>query len=661
MTKNEARERIGKLRKTIEHHRHLYHVLDKPEIADTAYDTLEEELRQIEEQFPELITPDSPTQRVSGKPLAKFTKITHTVPQWSFNDAFSPDDMTAFGERVTKMLGHRPDYVCELKIDGFKIVLTYENGQLKTAATRGNGTVGEDVTANVRTIEAVPLSLPKPIDLVVEGEIWMGKKELERINKEQKAIGGSPYANTRNIAAGTIRQLDPRIVAGRKLSCFIYELSDGDFPLPKTQDEELKLLSKLGFKVNKHFKTCETIDRVIAFWKTWQKRKDKEDYGIDGVVIKVRASADQKELGYTGKAPRWGIAFKFPAEQVTTKVEDIILQVGRTGVITPVAVLTPVLVAGSTVSRATLHNEDQIKTLDVRIGDTVILQKAGDVIPEIVSVLTDLRTGKEKAFHFPKTLEACGGEIERVPGQAAHRCVSKNSAAQFRRKFYHFVGKHAFDIDHCGPAVVDLLLDNQLVADYADLFTLKKGDLAALPRFGEKSADNLLAAILARRTVPLPNFLSALSIDQVGEETAEDLAEHFGVLAKIRAASAENLNKIEGVGPVVSEAVFKWFRQADNVRLVDKLLAQVTVPAFKKKVVQSAISGQSFVLTGSLPTLSREEAEALIKKNGGKVASEVSAKTAYVLAGDSPGSKLDRARELGVKVISEAEFKKLIS
>lgn len=661
MTKTEAKARIDQLKKVIEHHRYLYHVLDKPEIADTAYDTLEEELRQLEEQWPDLVTNDSPTRRVSGEPLAKFTKVAHTVPQWSFNDAFSPEDMRAFDERVTKMLGHSPEYVGELKIDGFKIVLTYEGGKLKTAATRGNGTMGEDVTANVRTIEAVPLSLARPVNIVVEGEIWMSKKEFERLNKEQKKAGEALYANPRNIAAGTIRQLDPRIVAERKLSCFIYELSKADFPVPASQDEELELLAELGFKVNKNFRVCPTIVETIAFWRAWAKKKDKEDYWIDGVVVKVRSSDDQKQLGYTGKAPRWGIAFKFPAEQVTTKVEDIILQVGRTGVITPVAVLTPVLVAGSTVSRATLHNEDEIKRLDVRLGDTVILQKAGDVIPDIVQVLTEMRTGKEKVFHFPKTLEACGGAIERIPGQAAHRCVNKNSAAQFRRKFYHFVGKHAFDIDHCGPAIVDLLLDNNLVADYADLFTLKKGDLAALPRFGEKSADNLLSAIEARRTVPLPNFLSALSIDQVGEETAEDLAEQFGVLAKIRVASAEDLNKIEGVGPVVSEAVFKWFRQADNIRLVDKLLVQVSMPVFKKKVVQSAISGQAFVLTGSLPMLSREEAEALIKKNGGKVASAVSAKTAYVLAGDNPGSKLDKARALGVKIISEAEFKKLIS
>jgi DNA ligase (NAD+) len=661
MTKNEAKTRIEKLKKVIEHHRYLYHVLDRQEIPDTAYDALEEELRQVEQEYPELITPDSPTQRVSGQPLEKFAKITHQVPQWSFNDAFTPDDLRAFESRVAKLLGHKPEYVCELKIDGFKIVLTYEKGLLKTAATRGNGSVGEDVTANVRTIEAVPLSLSEPLDLVAEGEIWMSRKEFERINKEQKEKGEPLYANPRNIAAGTIRQLDPRIVAARKLSCFVYELSAGNFALPKTQDEELAQLAKLGFKINRYYKVCATIEEVIAFWQQWQKKKEREDYWIDGVVVKVRSNADQQSLGYTGKAPRWGIAFKFPAEQVTTKVLDIILQVGRTGVITPVAVLTPVLVAGSTVSRATLHNEDEIKRLDVRIGDTVILQKAGDVIPDIVSVLKDLRTGEEKEFYFPKTLEACGGAIERIPGQAAYRCVNKNSAIQFRRKFYHFVGKHAFDIEHCGPKIVDMLVDNKLVAEYPDIFTLKKGDLEILPRFGEKSADNLLRAIEARRSIPLPNFLSALSIDQVGEETAEDLAEYFGTLDKIRGATENELNHIEGVGPVVSTSIFRWFRQPENRALVDKLLKQVSVPPYRKKTIASAITGKTFVLTGSLPTLSREEAETMIKARGGKVASAVSSKTDFVLAGDNPGSKLESARELGVRVIDEVEFRNLIN
>lgn len=660
MTKTEAKERIEQLKKVINYHRYLYHVLDKQEISEEALDSLKYELAKLETEYPEFVTPDSPTQRVAGEPLAKFAKIVHKVPQWSFNDAFTPEDMQDFDARVRKLAGGSLSYVCELKIDGFKIVLTYEKGLLKTAATRGNGVVGEDVTANVRTIESVPLRLEKPVDVIVEGEIWMSKKNFLALNKEQKKKGGIIFANPRNVAAGTIRQLDPRIVSERKLSCFIYDLSNASFPVPESQAEELKLLSDLGFRINDHFKLCRNMDEVIDYWRAWQKKKDKEDYWIDGVVVKVNERRLQERLGYTGKAPRFGIAFKFPAEQVTTVVEDIVLQVGRTGVITPVAVLRPVSVAGTTVSRATLHNEDEIKRLDVRIGDTVILQKAGDVIPDIVSVLVDMRTGKEKEFKFPKVLEACGGAIERIPGQAAYRCVNKNSAVQFRRKFYHFVGKHALDIEHCGPKIVDMLLDNKLVAEYPDIFTLKKGDLEVLPRFGEKSADNLLRAIEDRREVELPNFLVALSIGQVGEETAEDLAEKFGTLEKIRRAELGELNNVEGIGEIVSQSVYDWFRHEENLRLLDKLLAQVKAKPFRKKTIESSITGKTFVLTGTLPTLSREEAEEMIKKFGGNVVGSVSAKTDYVLAGENPGSKLDKAQELGVKIIIEEEFKKLV-
>jgi len=468
------------------------------------------------------------------------------------------------------------------------------------------------------------------------------------------------FANPRNVAAGTIRQLDSSVVAERKLSCFVYDLAWADFDLPETQVEELKLLAELGFQTNKYWHFCPTMKEVVDYWHLWQKKKEKEDYWVDGVVIKVNEQKYQTALGYTGKAPRFGVAFKFPAEQVTTVVEDILLQVGRTGVVTPVAVLRPVLVAGTTVSRATLHNEDEIARLDVRIGDTVILQKAGDVIPDIVSVLKDLRTGKEKVFHFPKTLDACGGDIERVPGQVAYRCVNKNSVTQFRRKFYHFVGKHAFDINHCGPKVVDMLLDNKLVAEYSDLFTLKVGDLAILPRFGEKSANNLCKAIEERRTVELPNFIVGLSIDNVGTETAEDLAKIFGTIEKISKASLKEFNDIFGIGGVVAQSIFDWFRNKDNRHLLEKLLKQVKVKPFKNKVVQSVIFGKSFVLTGSLPTLSREEAEKLIKKYGGKVMSSVSIKTDYVLVGENPGSKHTKAQELGVTILSEANFLKLI-
>lgn len=682
MDRNEAERRINKLREVINHHRHLYHVEDSPEISDTAYDSMEEELRVLERQFPEFITPDSPTQRVSGQPLDKFEKVRHEVPQWSFNDAFTPDDLRDFDKRVKRMLGLPQEinlsYVCELKIDGLHVVLTYEKGLLVTAATRGDGVVGENVTMNVRTIHSVPLKLKEEVDLVAEGEIWLGRDQLEKINKERKKKGETEFANPRNAAAGTIRQLDPRVVARRQLDTFIYDVSaiasaEAKEDLLKTQVAELKLLSQLGFKVNKEFVECSNIEEVIKYWQKWQKKKDSENYLIDGVVVKVNERVHQEQLGYTGKAPRFAIAFKFPAEQVTTVVEDIVLQVGRQGTITPVANLRPVLVAGSVVSRATLHNEDEIKRLDVRVGDTVIIQKAGDVIPDIVRVLTELRTGKERAFVWPKKLAAClpseasakggGGPIERIPGQSAWRCVDKNSSAQQRRKFYHFTSKHAFDIEKLGPKIVDQLLDNNLLATYDDIFKLKKGDLLALPRFAEKSADNLLQAIDERRYVTLARFIVGLSIPNVGEETAEDLAEHFGTLDKIQNASLEELQVIEGVGEIVAQSVYDWFREASNKKIVSDLLKQIKIIPQSKNTEgnpMEKLRGLTFVLTGTLPSLSRDEAKRLIKQNGGEVSSAVSSKTDYVLAGSEAGSKLNQAEKLGIKIINEEEFYKLI-
>ncbi len=672
MSKKEAVERINILRRTINRHRYLYHVLDQEEMSEAALDSLKHELAELEAEYPDLVTPDSPTQRVGGEPLDKFSKVEHTVPQWSFNDAFSPEEMRDFDKRIKKVLGSGrvPTYVAELKIDGFKIVLTYDKGLLKTAATRGNGRVGEDVTANVRTVEAIPLKLEKEVSVVVEGEIWLSKDNFDKINQEQKDKGEPLYANPRNVAAGTIRQLDPRVVASRRLDNFVYDLAQADFALPPTQQAELELLAELGFKVNKHHTLCPTIEEVIAFWQKWQNKKDKEPYWLDGIVVKVNEREYQTALGYTGKAPRFAIAFKFPAEQATTVVEDIVLQVGRQGTITPVARLRPTLLAGSTVSRATLHNEDEIKRLDVRIGDTVILQKAGDVIPDIVKVLTEMRTGQEKVFKWPTELEACapigtsakagGGPIERIPGQAAWRCVNKNSFAQLKRKFYHFVSKTAFDIEKLGPRVIDVLLENKLVVRYDDIFKLKKGDLLVLPRFAEKSADNLIKAIDEKRQVSLARLLVALSIPGVGEETAEDVAKHFGVLTKIEKAGLAELQAITGVGEVVGQAIYDWFREKENQNLVKGLLAEVKVLPVKKEAGAQKLAGLKFVLTGTLPTLSRDEAKMLVKQNGGEVAGSVSAKTDYVLAGEEAGSKLGKAQELGVKVIDEKEFRKML-
>ena len=659
-TKSTDTIRVHKLREAINRHRYLYHVLDKQEISDAALDSLKRELVELEEAHPELITPDSPTQRVAGEPLPKFEKVTHVIPQWSFNDAFTQEDMRAFDERVRKGLGSAHySYVCELKIDGFKVVLTYKKGSLVTAATRGNGTVGEDVTANIRTIESVPLTLEQAEDVIVEGEVWLSKKEFERLNKAQEKGRKELYANPRNVAAGTIRQLDPRIVAERKLDTFIYDIAQRAQGEPETQEKELQFLQTLGFKVNKHFERCADINDVIAFYKKWMNRARKEPYGIDGVVVKVNERAHQETLGYTGKAPRFAIAFKFPAQQATTIVEDIILQVGRTGVVTPVAVLKPVLVDGSTVSRATLHNEDEIARLDVRVGDTVVLQKAGDIIPDIVSVLTELRTGKEKKFKFPSSIPECG-TIERIPGEAAYRCVDRNSGAALRRKLHHFAGKHAFDIEGLGPKIIDTLMDNGLVSRFPDIFTLTEGDVINLPKFGELSAKNLITAIKERRSVALSRFLISLSIPQVGEETAEDIAEEFGTLSFIQNASEEDLRAVPGVGEVVAHEIYLWFRDAQNKILVADLCREVKVGSEQKKERSGALSGQTFVFTGTLTHLTRDEAKVLVKSLGARVSESVSKKTSYVVVGDTAGSKRDEAETLTVPILSEEQFFKLI-
>ncbi|MEQ1561478.1 MAG: NAD-dependent DNA ligase LigA, partial [Nitrospira sp.] len=581
----EVVKRLENLRKTVEKHGHLYHTLDKPEISDEAYDSLVSEIIKIEEEYPELKTPDSPTDRVGGEPLKEFVKVTHKVRQWSYDDVFDFAELQKWEEKTKNFIKKAGledevlEYCCELKIDGLKVVLTYENGKLVRGATRGDGEVGEDVTHNVKTIQSVPLRLKKDISIIVAGEAWIGKKDLEKINKDRQKSGEPLYANTRNLAAGSMRQLDPKLTAERKINYFSYDVDEVSGDTLETQSGEIKLLKDIGFEVNPHFSVFSSLEEIEKFYQNWSKKKDKLDYGLDGIVIKINSNKIQKALGFTAKSPRWGVAYKFPAEQVTTIVEDIVLQVGRTGVLTPVAHLRPVLVAGSTVSRATLHNEDEIKRLDVRVGDTVILQKAGDVIPDIVSVVTELRTKKEKPFVWPTYVEACGGDgsIERIPGQSAWRCVSKNSFDQIRRKFHHFVSKKAFDIVDCGPKVIDLLLTENLISEYADIFTLKRGDLLALPRFAEKSVDNLLKSIEKSSTVTLPRLLTGLSIPQVGEETAYDLAKNFKTLDKIREVSFEELEKINGVGPIVAQSVVEFFKAKENKKIVDNLLKQIKV------------------------------------------------------------------------------------
>ncbi len=530
MTKQEAKIRIEKLKKEINHHRYLYHVLDKQEISEEALDSLKHELYQLEQRFPEFITLDSPTQRIGSKPLDEFKKVKHQVLQWSFNDAFDPEEMKEFDERIKKQLGKlvnlkSVDYVCELKIDGLHVVLTYRKGIFVLGATRGDGKIGEDVTQNLKTIESIPLGLEKPVDVIVEGEVWMAKRVFEALNKEREKRGEPLLANPRNAAAGAIRQLDSKITAERKLDCFIYDLSSSSIGIPSTQEKELEILKSLGFKINQHYQYCSNIEEVIKFWKKWKNKKETQDYWIDGIVVKVNNRYFQESLGYTGKAPRWAIAFKFPGEEAVTIVRDIQVQIGRTGALTPVAHLKPVRIAGTVISRATLHNEDEIKRLGIRIGDTVIVQKAGDVIPDIVRVLPKLRTGKEKKFYMPNKCPICNTKTERKPGEAATYCTNLNCFAQEREKMTHFVSKKAFDIEGMGEKIVIQLINEGLISRPVDIFNLKQGDLEPLERFAEKSAKNLIEAIEKSKKISLAKFIFALGIRYVGEETALLLAD----------------------------------------------------------------------------------------------------------------------------------------
>lgn len=664
----DIKERYEKLVKTVDKYRYLYHVLDKPEITDESYDSLMQEIISIEEKYPELKTPDSPSQRVGGEPLSEFKKVKHEVQQWSFDDCFDFEELKKWDTKIRRMIekesslkNEKVEYCCELKIDGLKIILTYKNGRFVQGATRGDGTIGEDVTLNLKTIKSIPLTLNKSIDMIAVGECWLSKKELNKINSLREKKGEVLFANTRNAAAGSIRQLDPKIAASRNLSSFIYDIDKISSGIPETQEKELDLISELGFKTNTNHKVFNNLEGVEEYYKYWSKNKEKLDYGLDGIVIKINSKKIQDALGYTGKSPRWGIAYKFPAEQVTTIVEDILFQVGRTGVITPVAKLRPVLVAGSTVSRATLHNEDEIKRLDIRIGDTVVLQKAGDVIPDIVKVLVEMRSGKEKVFIFPKKIDACGGDgsIERIPGQAAWRCVFKNSFAQQKRKFYHFVSKKAFNMDGCGPRIIDVLLDNGLITNFDDIFTLKRGDLLSLPRFAEKSVDNLLLSIENSKKINLNNFIVSLSIPQVGEETARDLTKHFKKLESIRDAKLDELQKINGIGDIVGESLYNWFKEKDNIKLVERLLKHIEILPVKIEN-NKKLSGKSFVITGTLSSMSRDEVKDKIRALGGDISESVSAKTSYLVVGENPGSKFEKAKKLGVQILNENDFKKLI-
>lgn len=660
----EAQERAKKLQSAISAYRAEYHERDESSISPEALDSLKHELVLLEAAYPSLVTKNSPTQKVAGSVLPGLKKVRHQVAQWSLDDAFSEDEIRAFDERVKRGLmkvgaSAIPTYVCELKIDGAHSILTYEKGNLVLAATRGDGVTGENVTHSVSTIQNIPKRLTRPVDLVVEGEIYMSRKGFLALNKEQERLGKPLFANPRNIVAGSLRQLDAKAAAARPLAAFLYDIEGLSEGMPDTQAKELAYLRSLGLPVNPHEKRAGSIEDVIAYWKKWQAAaREKEDYLIDGVVVKVDSREQQVLLGHTGKGPRYAIAFKFPAEQVTTVIEDISLQVGRTGVLTPVAHLAPTAVAGTIVARATLHNEDFIQEKDIRIGDTVIMQKAGDIIPEIVQVLPEFRTGKEKKWTFPETSPLCGGdgEIERVPGTSAQRCKVAGSFDQQLRKLAYFAGKSALDVEGLGAKTVQLLMEHELVANPDDFFDLTRDELLKLPGFKEKSATNLIESLETKKRISLDRLLVGLSIPHVGEETARLLAIHFGTLAKLRDATRVDFSDIHGIGSVVADAVADWFENTENRMLIDRLNGHLSVSVVIKERGGGALEGVSVVITGSFEGFSRQEAEAMVRKAGGHPGSSVSKKTGFVLAGEKPGSKLQTATELGVPVIDEAEF-----
>lgn len=667
MNKQRAKIRIEKLKKEINHHRYLYHVLDKQEISDAALDSLKHELDKLERQFPDLITPDSPTQRVGGEPLDKFEKVQHSVPMLSLNDAFSFEEMQEWEDRIVKLIRKKPTYYAELKVDGLALNLTYKGGFLIRAATRGDGKVGEDITVNAKTIEAIPLSLILDMNELksnksteVRGEVYMTKKHFEELNRAQKRKGGEQFANPRNAAAGSVRQLDSKVTASRKLSFLAYDIAVG---VKATQHNEIhKLLEVYKFNSgHRNNRLCKTLKDVEAYHNEIEKKRDRLPFWVDGIVVTVNNVELFKRLGVVGKAPRGSIAYKFPAEQATTVVEDIQVQVGRTGALTPVAHLKPVGVAGSTVSRATLHNMDEISRLDVRIGDTVIIQKAGDIIPDIVKVLLKLRTGKEKKFKMPAKCLVCDSKVIRKTGEVAHYCSNKRCFAQQQQGLRHFISKKAFDIDGLGPKILEQLARADLVKNPADLFDLAESDLEPLERFAEKSAENLVEAIHLAKEITLARFIYALGIRHVGEETAIDLAEKFGSLEKLMSASLEKLENIHDIGGIVAKSIYEFFQDRRSLSLIKKLLSKgIRIKSEKKVIKKTGLSGRKVVVTGTLNSMSREEAKDRIRSVGGDWVSSVSANTDYVVAGTEPGSKYEKAKKFGVKIVSEKDFLELL-
>ncbi|HHW03235.1 MAG TPA: NAD-dependent DNA ligase LigA [Thermoanaerobacterales bacterium] len=666
MEREKAESRIKELREKINYHNRQYYVYDSPVISDAEYDKLMRELENLEREFPELVTPDSPTQRVGGEPLASFRQVTHRVPMMSLSDAFDEGDLKDFHRRVTETVGDKVEYVAELKIDGLAVSLTYENGLLTTAATRGDGTVGEDVTQNIKTIKSVPLRLDFPDDkkpsiIEVRGEVYLPKDGFKKLNEEREDMELPLFANPRNAAAGSLRQLDPKVTASRPLSTFMYALGYVEGVEFSTHYEVLEFYKACGFRVNPNIVVFDNFSEVIEYCMSWREKRDTLPYEIDGIVIKVNSLEQQRTLGFTSKSPRWAIAYKFPAEQKTTVIKDIIVRVGRTGVLTPTAELEPVRIAGSTVSRATLHNEDYIKEKDIRIGDTVVVQKAGDIIPEVVEVIKEKRTGKEQVFKMPHRCPECGAEAIRLPGEAAYRCTGVSCPAQIRRSIIHFASRDAMDIRGLGPAIVSLLLSERLIKDAADIYKLTREDLVPLERMGEKSAANLLAAIENSKNQPLNRLIYALGIPFIGTKAASILADAFGSIENLEKASYEQLVEIPEIGDKMAESIITFFKQDQTKNLLSRLKAAgVSMKGENKKQGPTPLAGLTFVLTGTLEHYTRSQATEIIENLGGRVAGSVSKNTDYVLAGKEPGSKYDKAVKLGVKIIDEQQFMEMI-
>lgn len=657
MNKTEAKSRIEKLRALINQYRYDYHVLDKSEVTDAVNDALKHELLKLEEQYPEFVTPDSPTQRVGGEPLEKFKKVTHGSRMISLEDIFSFEELGEWEKRNKKLAPKDNfDYYVELKIDGFAISLIYEDGILQTAATRGNGLIGEDVTSNVKTIEAIPLRLQKNVAgrVEVRGEIFMSKKEFERINKEQEKKGEALYANPRNLAAGSIRQLDPKLSASRKLDFFAYELVT-DLG-QKDKPQEVEIIKSLGFKTIKDNHYAATIKEVQDFFDDWKEKRNNQGFLIDGLVIKLNNKKLRDSLGIIGKSPRGMIAYKFPAEQATTIIKQVDFNVGRTGVLTPLATFEPVLVAGTTVQHATLHNLDEIERLGVKIGDTVVIEKAGDIIPKVIKVLTELRTGKEKDIVAPKNCPVCGSPVARKDGEVGLYCTNTKCYALEVENLKHFVG--GFEIDGLGEKIVEKFVEIGLIKTPADIFRLTKDDIQSLERFAEKSASNIITSIEKSKDIKLANFINALGIRHVGEETSIALARQLGSLEKIRKASLEELLEISDIGAVVSESIYEYFHDKKFNENLDDLLKYVRIQ--KPQKAGTVLNGLKFVVTGSLEHFTRDSIKERIRDLGGSVSGAVSKETDYLLAGEDAGSKFEKAKSLGVKVLTEQEFLDMI-